>query len=194
MKTRAAVCRAFGQPLSHRGGRTRRARPGRDPRQDQGLRDLPQRRVLLGRRLGRRIAGGLWPRGGGRRRGGRPRRDAGEGRRSRGGDADPLLRLLPVLRRRRAGVLRGGVPARSAKPAARRRRREHRPRHAHRRLRRACRRRITARSSAIPEGHAVRRRLADRLRRADRLSARWSTRRASAPAAASSSSAAAASG
>ena len=193
MKTRAAVCRAFGAPLDRGDGRTRRARAGRGADQDRRLRDLPQRHLLHGRGLGRRIAGGLRPRGGGGRRGGRRGRQAAEGRRPCGGDAHPQLRLLPRLRRGRAGLLRGGVPARplrrpladgAGKPLV--------ARAAHRRLRRAHGRRPVA-GGRNPEGHAARQRRAHRLRRADGLRRGRQHRQASRRARASSSSAAAAS-
>ena len=136
-------------------GRTRQARAGRGFNQDRRLCDLPQRHLLHGRGVGRRIAGGLRPRGFRRRRGGRRGRQAAHGRRSRGGDADPQLRLLLRLRGRRAGLLRGGLSARPPDAACRRRRQAARAWAAHRRLRRTHGRRPVA-GGRNPEGHAAR--------------------------------------
>ena len=82
------------------------------------------------------------------------RRDPAQGRRLGRRDAHPQLRLLPGLRRGRAGVLRGGVPARPPDAAARYGRQAGGAWPAHRRVRRAYGGRRLA-GGADPEGHAA---------------------------------------
>ena len=76
MKTRAAVCRAFGQPLSIE--EVELAEPGQGE-----IRVAIKACAICHSDIffwegawGGELAGGLRPRGGGRRRGGRPGRDA----------------------------------------------------------------------------------------------------------------------
>ena len=168
MKTRAAVCRAFGAPLTVETVELAEPGPGEVLITTAACAichsDIFYMDGAWGGELpavyGHEASGVVEAVGAGV--------NAAQGRRPCGGDAHPQLRLLPGLRGRRAGLLRGGVPARPPDAACRRRRQAARARAAHRRLRRTHRRRPVA-GGRNPEGHAARQRGPHRLRRADRL-------------------------
>ena len=166
MKIRAAVCRTFGAPLSIEEVELATPAPARS-----GSKSPLARSATATFFISTAPGAATCPRSTATRRRGsskrRSRRDAPQGRRSRRRDPHPLLRRLPLVLGRRAGVLRGSVPARPQEPAHGQGGNVDRTWHAHRRFRRPRRRRRQP-GRGHPEDHAARQRGADRLRRADR--------------------------